>query len=147
MKDGYKLIAVGIVLTHNERIKRVEELNAIIDSFASAIHSSSDLDGMPHSTTVGDPVGVRAEQIEKIQRERDTEQERINAVEWAVQCISDCYDEEFVPAIMAALMTSFAGNNDKALNIITANTPIGVHNFYRAKRNFMQQINKYLYLK
>lgn len=142
-KDGYKLIALGIAITHKERMEHIAELNEYIEQIASAIRSSSDADGMPHAQNVSDPVSSRAVRMEMVAEERDREQERVNAVEWAKEYVSGFYSDENAPIICEAIMIFISGDRDKALAMVDA-TGVTQFSFHKSKSVFLRQILKYL---
>lgn len=137
-------IAIGIILTDGERRDRVARINDEINEMYSSIRSSSDNDGLPHGTTVGNPVASLAVQAERLGRVRDIEQERINAVEWARQCVRDTYSngDEVIKAVLMFL----SNRKDEALNLIEdIGMPFGT--FTSVRSSFINNVLKYLYLK
>lgn len=143
-KNGLRLIAIGIALSNDERIKKVKLLNEMIDDTASTIRSASDNDGMPHGSSVGDTVGERVSKIEELEYERNLEQERINAFDWGLQCAKDIVDDKDCALLQEAIITSLRGNNGDALNIL-ADSSVKQNTFYRAKSIFITQILSYLH--
>lgn len=145
--NGLKLIAIGLALSYDDRKKKISIMNDMIDSCADSIRSSSDLDGMPHGTTVGDPVSARLQKIEKIEEERDMEQKRVDAVDWAMECALDLVDEEVALQLQNAIMLACMGRKytNQAL-LIVEEADIQQGTFYRAKSIFISQILRYLRL-
>lgn len=148
MQKRYALrnIAIALVLSHKERCKRVKHFNEMIDAQAAGYRSPSSLDGMPHAPGVGDPVGAAVVASETIVQQRDAEQARIDAVEWALRFVCDFQREEDEQYIRAALL-SYYEDRDHANMIIDMNTKISQQTFIVIKRQFINQILKYLYLK
>ena len=142
-KNGLKLIAIGIALSNEDRKRKVKLLNDSIDSFADSIRSTSDLDGMPHGTKVGDPVSAKVAKMEKLEIERDIEQERINAVEWAMQNATDLVPEEEASTLEKAIMMSIRNKKGGALTLIDEST-IKPATYYTARTTFLSGILRYL---
>lgn len=143
-KNGLTLIAIGIALTHEARLRTVAELNQSIDAFADTLKSSTDNDGMPHGSGTSDSTANRVMRIEALERRRNIEQERIDAVEWAMKYVMDIYSDEDANHLKEAIFTFLKGNKDEALEIIECRTDIKTKAFYQAKKNFLIQILKYL---
>lgn len=143
MRDGRKMIAIGLVLTYKDRQAKVAALNDLIDSCTDSIRSSGDLDGMPHVQGVSDPIAKRLEKIEKLEAERDRQQERLDAVDWAKRYVSDFYKDEYAPLVIKAILTSFNGNDDAARAMLDG-ADVSLRSFRRAKGIFINQICKYL---
>lgn len=145
-QNGMNLIARGIALAYDDLKRDIELLNESIDNCATSIRSSADLDGLPHSTSVGDPVGQRSVRIEYLEEERDAKQELVNAVDWAMQYISDRYSPEEAPFIKQAITTYLKRMQNDAMRIIDEKTSLSRPGFYSAKSVFLSQILQYLHL-
>lgn len=145
MNYGLKLIAKGIALTHQDRLKLIENWNDLMDSYADGIRSSSDVDGMPHGNVVTDPVSSRAIKIESLAIERDREQDRVNAVEWAMQYATDLYAEEDAKSLREAVFMYLKGDRDEAIRMVASNTTVPIYGFNRVRGVFLEQIIKYLH--
>lgn len=147
MQKRYALrnIAIALVLTHQERCDRVNVLNNLIDHKASAYRSPANVDGMPHAQGAGDPVASAVVSVESVETQRDAEQNRINAVEWALRFVCDYQKEEHEDAIREALLLYFE-DKDAANAVIDTKTTISPQAFVMMRRNFIRQILKYLSL-
>lgn len=147
MQKRYALrnIAIALVLTHRDRCDRVDVLNNLIDYKASAYRSPANVDGMPHAQGAGDPVGASVVGTESIEAQRDAEQNRINAVEWALRYVCDYQKVEHEEAVREALLLYFE-DKDASNAIIDTKTTITPQSFVMIRRNFIRQILKYLSL-
>ena len=147
MQKRYALrnIAIALVLTHQDRCNRVDVLNSLIDHKASAYRSPANVDGLPHAQGAGDPVATAVATTESIERQRDAEQNRINAVEWALRWCCDYQKAEHEAAVREALLLYFA-DKDAANAVIDTKTTITPQAFIMIRRNFIRQILKYLSL-
>ncbi len=147
MQKRYALrnIAIALALTHKERLHRVEVLNDLIQSKAASYRSPSNVDGFPHAAGAGDPVGSAVIGMEFVKAQRDAEQNRINAVDWALKYVCDYQRPEDEQAIREALLTYFE-DKDAANAIIDSRTSISQPAFILMRQNFIRQILKYLHL-
>lgn len=147
MQKRYALrnIAIALVLTYQDRKDRIAVLNNLIDAKASAYRSPADVDGSPHSSGAGDPVGAAVIGMEAIKRQRNAEQVRVDAVEWGLRYVCDYQKEEDEPAVRRALLAYF-DDKDTAQAIIDTETQISPQRFNAMRRNFLHQILKYLHL-
>ena len=147
MQKRYALrnIAIALVLTYKDRKDRVAVLNSLIDAKASAYRSPADVDGAPHTAGRGDPVGSAVVGMEVIKTQRNSEQVRIDAVEWGLRYVCDYQREEDESAVRRALLAYFE-DKDKAQAIIDTETQISPQRFNAMRRNFLHQILKYLHL-
>lgn len=144
--SGQKLIAIGIVLSNEERMEKVKAINDEINALVDGIRSSGDIDGMPHGTSVGDSVGSRLEKKEKLETQRDFLQSFVSAVEWAYQYVSDYVSDEDAPHLRNAIYLYIHKKKNQAQQVIRTNTYISPSAFYRLRSMFLTQILEYLNL-
>jgi len=131
MDYGLKIIAKGLCLSNESRKDKIKRLNTVIDSMADSIRSASDNDGMPHATTVGDPIGSKLEKIERLEKKRDEEPNRVNAIEWAEQYLHDNFPEDQADALIKAINLELAREKSRMQSILEDNH-IGDWVYYRA---------------
>lgn len=146
MDKGVRLIATGLALTYKKRKAKIDLINAHIDSIRDAIRSSSDVDGMPHSGTVTDPVSAKAVKIEALEAIRDEEQARVNAVEWAEQAIRDRSDDDEADALLELLWTYLQSNREVVDKYIDEHAFASLYVAKSLKTRFLNDIASYLHL-
>lgn len=145
--NGLKLIAIGLAKSTKDRQANVDRQNDLIDSLADAIRSSSNTDGQPGGVGgTSDPIGAKAIKIESIERGRDMEQERLNAVAWAEKSVRDLFKEEDGDGLIEAIYAYLDNRRQDAVAIIENQTSLTISNFHYAKKKFLTQILLYLNL-
>ena len=144
MQNGMKLIAIGLALSYEDRKQRITMLNDSIDAITDAIRSSSNVDGLPRGTGVTDPVTNRLIRVQAIEAERDAEQDRVNAVDWAEEYVRAIFKEEDGDKLMAALEL-YLQKKKKEAHILLSETSITESSFHYARQTYMNQILHYLH--
>lgn len=146
MIKGVRLIATGIALTHKMRVNKVALINEEINAIAETLRSSSDVDGMPHSGSVTDPVSAKAIKIEALENVRAIEQERINAVEWAEQCLYDRTDPVEFDRLVGLVWALLSGDEMEVDKYIDREDKVALNGAQRVKTRFLNDIANYLRL-
>ena len=111
-----------------------------------SIRSSSDVDGMPHAGVVTDPVSQRVVRIEALTEVRDIEQERVNAVEWAEQCVRDRNSEEGAAMQLEAIWTVLTQDKQTVDKYIEEHPIFASGGAQRLKTRFLMDMAVYLRL-
>ena len=146
-RSGYIDIAVGIVKTHDERVKRLNILNQTIDDYADTIRSSGNLDSMPHKTGHSCPVEERMVKIEEAEEIRDAWQEHVSAVEFAKQSIEENFEGEMGTIIADCAMQYLSGNHNDALYEYEEACDLPLATLMNARTQIITAIVKYLHFK
>jgi len=118
-----------------------EELDACYSSMPSGMS-----DGQARGSSGSDRVSGLVTRIERIKSERDAEQERINAVDWAKNEVRDSFSDIQAPTVINALGLYLRRQTEAALLLLDS-AEISRNSFFRAKNLFLRQILSYLHMK